>query len=507
LRIAWLLPACAGYVAPPNFVVKNWRSSSNTTSTSATAPDATAIIHLELASNILLEAGDTITVSGLTSYTQGACNFPCDVDITVSRTEVSYVDGKSYINGYRNVRGIGNTDSGATATDRIAFAKAIQSVDTSGKTDDGASSTSTFGTKAAWGKLGDTVDTASTLTFTVAKEAKMKAADISSVIGTYNAPSDAAMYEIVFSLKNKAVAVSAAPTISINIGKGQTQYVKLAVNSGAASTVDNGVKACDGGLEITFTPMKTIYGGESLVLTLPKFTRDSNGMLFGVSSAPNSAFKTYSSWQDWKAYGTDQKYARAFFTNGWYADGYSAKSGDSGQTGERWNYPNVNAKVTTDADYNHDTGVLVLDINDPGIGQNKNYWYAATEDNLYEGRVTRAANDGAAVAYGYVGTDLKSETLPLSTPGNAGSVDYYLDNGEELKPVRAFAFMKEEKDAGTTYNNFRRPVAFLKFSSGTTPDVKNYVTNLNTINVFPSQFGIQRGGCDGPGTHRIAQGT
>jgi hypothetical protein len=420
---------CAGYVAPPNFVTKNWRSSSNTTSSSA-------VIHLELATNIELETGDTITVSGLTSYTKSCASPPCDVGIEVSRTHVSHVHGKKYINGVRNVNGYGVSDQKASAASRIAFAKAIMSIDATGVKDDGTK-TSTFGSDASWGKLGDTEASASTLTFTVAKTAKMSPANIANTISatdpvgttpltSVSAPSEAALYEIIFTLQNKATAVAAAPTISINIGQGQTQYVSLPVSHGQAMSVSNGIKACDGGLEITFTPMKSIYGGESLILTLPKFTRDSNGMLYGVTSSPNSAFSTYANWHDWKAYGTDQSYARAFFTNGFVADGYHAKSGDAGQTGERWNYPNVNAKATTDADYNHDTGVLVLDINDPGIGMNKDYWYAATEDNLYEGRVTRAANDGAAASPNVEFSTTpytSSKTVPRTYDGNAACVD------------------------------------------------------------------------------------
>ena len=489
---------CAGYVAPPNFVIKNWRSSSNTTS-------ASAIIHLELASNIELGTGDTITVSGLTSYTKSCASPPCDVGIEVSRTHVSHVHGKKYINGVRNVNGYGVSDQKASATSRETFAKAIMSIDATGEKDDGTK-TSTFGSDASWGKLGDTEASASTLTFTVAKTAKMSPANIANTIGatdpaatltSVSAPSEAALYEITFTLQNKATAVAAAPTISINIGQGQTQYVSLPVSHGQAMAVSNGVKACDGGLEITFTPMKSIYGGESLILTLPKFTRDSNGMLYGVTSSPNAAFSTYANWHDWKAYGTDQDYARAFFTNGFVADGYHAKSGDAGQTGERWNYPNVNAKATTDADYNHDTGMLVLDINDPGIGMNKDYWYAATEDNLYEGRVTRAANDGASSALGYVQGNAApvSMTQPATastaatpatwgSPGTGATVDYYLDNGEELKPVRSFTRIGEhDTTTASSHNSMMRAVSYMKLAGSTPTNL--YLNDLRSVNTFP----------------------
>ncbi len=398
--------ACAGFVASPGFVVHNLRSSSNTTS-------GTSIIHLELATNMLLETGDKITVSGLTSYTRSCATPPCDVGIDVTRMAVSHVQGKPFVNGRRSVLVEGNGDHKATAEDRQKFALAIQSYDLTGTKDGGL--TSTFGDNAAWGKVGDTQDSASTLTFTIATGAKMTPSDITQA-------AESTMYEIVFTLTNKATPVS-NPAISINIGQGQTQYPAQVINIGQSQPKMGISKAGGGGMEITYTPMKTIYGGESLILTLPRFTRDSNGMLFGITSSPNTAFHTYSNWHDWKAYGTSQKYARAFFTNGFYADGITAKSGDSGQTGERWNYPNVNAKVTTDADFNHDTGVFVLDSSDPGVGANKNYWYANTEDNVYEGRVTRV-----------------SSVTPTAVPGaflSESTPDYFLDNGEALVPIAA----------------------------------------------------------------------
>jgi len=476
---------CAGYVAPPNFVIKNWRSSSGTTTNTAT-------IHMELATNLELETGDFITVSGLTSYTKSCSTPPCDVGIDVTRTAVSHIHGKPYINGVRNIKGYGLSDTGASASERATFAKAIQSYDLTGNNDDG-SKTSTFGDNAAWGKVGDTEASASTLTFTVAKDASMEPADISKTISSIQAPSEPVLYEIVFTLSNKASPVDSAPTISINIGQGQTQYVSLPMNTGQEQPKMGITTAGDGGMEIAYTPMRAIYGGESLILTLPKFERDSNGMLFGVTSEPNDAFETYSNLQDWKAYGTDESYARAFFTNGWTADGISAKSGDSGQTGERWNYPNVNAKVTTDADYNHDTGVFVLDINDPGTGMNKNYWYAATEDNLYEGRVTRAANLGPARSVYTVATDttsgvvLEKDQVPLKATGSSASVDYYLDNGEELKPVRAFMFSGEPDmltGTSTNSNGFMRGGAYMPLS-GTSPKT-GQILDFATTNVYPA---------------------
>ena len=479
---------CAGYVAPPNFVIKNWRSSSDTTTN-------TAVIHMELATNLELETGDTITVSGLTSYTKSCSSPPCDVGIDVTRTAVSHLHGKPYINGVRNVKGYGLSDTGASAAERATFAKAIQSIDLTGSNDD-ASKTSTFGDDASWGKVGDTQESASTLTFTVAKEAKMEPSNISFTISGQTAPSEPVLYEIVFTLNNKPSPVDSAPTISINIGQGQTQYVSLPMNTGQEQPKMGISKVGDGGMDIAYTPMRALYGGESLILTLPKFDRDTNGMLFGVTSSPNDAFETYKTMQDWKAYGTDESYARAFFTNGWVADGISAKSGDSGQTGERWNYPNVNAKVTTDADYSRDTGVLVLDINDPGIGMNKNYWYAATEDNLYEGRVTRAANLGparspfstvAGTTSSYANFD--RHQVPLTATGNAGSVDYYLDNGEELKPVRAFMWSGEPDNlAGTAVksNAFMRGGAYMPLD-GTSPK-KGQILDFATTNVYPGSI-------------------
>eukprot|EP00283_Hemiselmis_rufescens_P000758 CAMPEP_0173470394 /NCGR_PEP_ID=MMETSP1357-20121228/77851_1 /TAXON_ID=77926 /ORGANISM="Hemiselmis rufescens, Strain PCC563" /LENGTH=4076 /DNA_ID=CAMNT_0014438669 /DNA_START=54 /DNA_END=12284 /DNA_ORIENTATION=+ len=471
---------CAGYVAPPNFVIKNWRSSSNSTTN-------TAIIHMELATNLELETGDFITVSGLTSYTKACATPPCDVGIDVTRTAVAYLHGKPYINGVRNVKGYGLSDTGASSAERVTFAKAIQSYDLTGQNDDG-SKTSTFGDNAAWGKVGDTEASASTLTFTVAKSATMDPADISNTISSQTAPTEHVLYEIVFTLTNKAAEAMTAPTISINIGQGQTQYVSLPMNTGQEQPKMGITKVGNGGMEISYTPMKAVYGGESLILTLPKFTRDSNGMLFGITSAPNDAFETYKTLQDWKAYGTDESYARAFFTNGWTADGISAKSGDSGQTGERWNYPNVNAKVTTDADYSRDTGVLVLDINDPGAGMNKNYWYAATEDNLYEGRVTRAANLGAARVSHTVQdafSTMERSQVPLTATGSSASVDYYLDNGEELKPVRAFEHSAEATQLSTslTSNGFTRPASYMPLT-GSAAD-KGQIIDMAKVNIYP----------------------
>jgi hypothetical protein len=400
--------ACAGFVASPGFVVSNWRSSSNTTS-------GTSIVHLELATNLLLEAGDKITISGLTSYTRPCATPPCDVGIDVTRTAVSHVYGKPYVNGRRSVIVGATGDQKATAADRQSFAVAIQSYDLSGTKDGGF--TSTFGDYASWGKVGDTQDSASTLTLTLAPGATMTPMDIT-------VSADATLYEIVFGLTNKPSPILNS-AISINIGAivGQTlmQFQPQLLNIGQSQPKMGISKVANGGMEIAYTPMKTIYGGESLILRLPHFTRDTNGMLFGITSTPNNAFETYANWKDWKAYGTTQKHARAFFTNGWYADGISAKSGDSGQTGERWNYPNINAKVTTDADYNHDTGIFVLDMNDPGVGINKNYWYSNTEDNVYEGRVTRVSS--------MVPTGIPGSFLSEATP------DFFLDNGEDLVPI------------------------------------------------------------------------
>eukprot|EP00281_Chroomonas_sp_CCMP1168_P017251 CAMPEP_0206219836 /NCGR_PEP_ID=MMETSP0047_2-20121206/4528_1 /ASSEMBLY_ACC=CAM_ASM_000192 /TAXON_ID=195065 /ORGANISM="Chroomonas mesostigmatica_cf, Strain CCMP1168" /LENGTH=3848 /DNA_ID=CAMNT_0053642399 /DNA_START=64 /DNA_END=11610 /DNA_ORIENTATION=+ len=448
--------ACPGYVAPPGFVVKNWRSSSNITS------DA-AIIHLELASNFELEPGDKFTVSGLTSYTRSCSSYPCDVGITVTRTAVNRRFGKPYINGRRNVNGVGLSDAGATQSSRRTFAVEIQSYDLTGQKDDG-SLTSTFGDVAKWGVNGDTESTASTLTFTVARASAVIPADIKT-------STEATMYEVVFKLDNRADA-TANPNIQIAI----EDFAAQAVDTGMAQRQYGVSNIGGGGMDITYTATKTIYGGESLILTLPKFQRDSNGMLFGITSEPSTAFSTYANWADWKAYGTDEDYARAFFTNGWWADGVSAKSGDAGQTGERWNYPNVNAKITTDADFNHDTGVFVLDPKDPGVGKNKDYWYAATEDNVYEGRVTPVAYDGTRVAPGGARTN-PATVNTQQAPGRFGlpeaTADYYLDNGEALDPIMTAVAAPETLGvnpvggAVINTNAYRRPVGVALDQPGT----------------------------------------
>jgi hypothetical protein len=70
------------------------------------------------------------------------------------------------------------------------------------------------------------------------------------------------------------------------------------------------------------------------------------------------------------------------------------------------------------------------------------------------------------------------------SPGTGATVDYYLDNGEELKPVRSFVRIGEHD--GTTssdHNGMMRAVSYMELT-GTSP-VDQFTLDLKSINTFP----------------------